>query len=335
MTPSRSQRHARSVRLGHHLVVDAGLARARAAIGRARRPSATSRRTPIAGHDLAAELDAVDAAQRRPRLGGLAVAIEQQDGRRLRQRLDHQHARHQRRAREVALEEVFADRDVLDRFERAPALVRDDGVHEGHRVAIATAGRARRGDGGHWTRERPGTPGRVAARPPKRPRRNSQAVAAGAAAATRALRLRRGRGGGVELLDDVGGDVEARIGPDDAGIDAAEDHVQALGRRHLGEHRQELRWNSSCSSFCRSSTAFWASWVARCRSVCSRSTSFCWVPRTDSLSTEALVSSRLRASSNFALRATRSFSFSSRSDVSRLVAAWPSADSEAMRWTFT
>jgi hypothetical protein len=59
------------------------------------------------------------------------------------------------------------------------------------------------------------------------------------------------------------------------------------------------------------------------------------VVRTDSLSTEALVSSRLRASSNFWLRDTRSFSFSSRSDVSRLVAACPSDDSDAMRCTFT
>ena len=123
----------------------------------------------IAGHDLAAELDAVDAAQRGARLERLAVAVEQQDRRGLGQRLDHQHARHQRRAREMALEEVFADRDVLDRLERAAALVRDDGIHQRHRVAIGQPVERERGDGGHWDAR---TGGR---RAPRRPARTGPA----------------------------------------------------------------------------------------------------------------------------------------------------------------
>ena len=135
--------------LGDHLIVDQRLAGDpgdRSALGDQPHRQAD----PVAGHDLAAELDAVDAAQRGPRLERLAVAVEQQDRRGLGQRLEHQHARHHRLAREMALEEVLADRHALHRLERAAALVRDDGVHEGHRVAIGQPVERERGDGGHW-----------------------------------------------------------------------------------------------------------------------------------------------------------------------------------------
>ena len=57
--------------------------------------------------------------------GGPVAALEQQQRRHLRQRLDHQHRRHQRRAREMALEELFVDGDVLDRHQPlAPARAR-------------------------------------------------------------------------------------------------------------------------------------------------------------------------------------------------------------------
>src|SRR3954462_7444222 len=66
---------------------------------------------------------------------------------------------------------------------------------------------------GTGTRERAGnrapkpwTPG-----PRMRPRRDAASTAE-AAKPRRRLLLRRGRGGGVELLDDVGRGVEARIG---------------------------------------------------------------------------------------------------------------------------
>ena len=49
-----------------------------------------------------------------PRRRWCAGALEQQDRRHLRQRLDHQHRRHQRRAGKVAREELLVDRDVLD-----------------------------------------------------------------------------------------------------------------------------------------------------------------------------------------------------------------------------
>ena len=83
---------------------------------RARRSSVTSSRSRSPGTTWLAELRAVDAAQRRAvRRVVPSAACSEQHARRLGQRLDHQHARHQRRARKVSLEEVFVDGDVLDR----------------------------------------------------------------------------------------------------------------------------------------------------------------------------------------------------------------------------
>ena len=78
---------------------------------------------PIARHHLLAELGVLDAAQQDP-----AVAHEQR--RDLRQRLDHQHARHQRHPGKVPLEELFVDGDVLDRDDPATRFELRDLVHQ-------------------------------------------------------------------------------------------------------------------------------------------------------------------------------------------------------------
>ena len=65
--------------------------------------------------------------------------VHQQDGRDLRQRLDHQDARHHRRAGKMSLEEVLVDGDVLDRLDPPPGLVLGDGVDERRRIAVAEA----------------------------------------------------------------------------------------------------------------------------------------------------------------------------------------------------
>ena len=48
----------------------------------------------------------------------------------LRQRLDHQHARHDRRTREMPLKELLVDGDVLDGDDAAPGLVLEDVINE-------------------------------------------------------------------------------------------------------------------------------------------------------------------------------------------------------------
>jgi len=85
---------------------------------------------PIAGKHIATEFGAVDTAQRDT--GGLrrAGAIENQRRRELRQRLDHEHGRHQRRAGEMSLEIIFADRDVLECHEPVARLVFSDRVDQ-------------------------------------------------------------------------------------------------------------------------------------------------------------------------------------------------------------
>src|SRR5215213_5476709 len=59
----------------------------------------------------------------------------------------------------------------------------------------------------------------------------------------RGSRGRRGaagaRGGGVEALDDVGGDIERRIAPDDSGIVAAEENLQPALGHDLLDHGEE------------------------------------------------------------------------------------------------
>jgi len=46
------------------------------------------------------------------------------------ERLDHEHARHHRKTREVAIEERLVDRDVLDRQDALARLALQDTVHE-------------------------------------------------------------------------------------------------------------------------------------------------------------------------------------------------------------
>ncbi|OFV90984.1 MAG: hypothetical protein A3H95_17135 [Acidobacteria bacterium RIFCSPLOWO2_02_FULL_64_15] len=71
------------------------------------------------------------------RVGGRALPVEQQHRRHLRQRLDHQHRRHQGHAGKMSLKEVLADREVLDGHQTAAGLVFGDHVDEQRRIAVA------------------------------------------------------------------------------------------------------------------------------------------------------------------------------------------------------
>ena len=88
-----------------------------------RRSSRHLEAEPVAGHDLLSELGVLHAAQRHAPAG-------KQQRRHLSERLDHQHARHQRRAGKVPLKELFVDGDVLDRHDPAARLVLDDVIDE-------------------------------------------------------------------------------------------------------------------------------------------------------------------------------------------------------------
>ena len=97
----------------------------------------------IAGNDVLAELGAVDAAQLHAEtvaaVGRRPSRVEQQQRRRLRQRLDHEDRRHQRLVRKVSLEKIFVDGDVLERDQPLPRLVLGDGVDEERGKAVGEA----------------------------------------------------------------------------------------------------------------------------------------------------------------------------------------------------
>ncbi len=91
----------------------------------------------VPGHDLTPELGLVHPAQED--LQAPPLALEQQHGGHLGQRLDHQHARHDGSAREMALEELLVDRDVLVRDQAPARVVLHDGVEQVGRVAMGQA----------------------------------------------------------------------------------------------------------------------------------------------------------------------------------------------------
>jgi hypothetical protein len=93
----------------------------------------------IPWHDAAPELGTVDTAQRHSSRHWCVQTIEHEHRRRLRQRLDHQHCRHEWSTREMALEELFADGDVLDPDEPVARLVFGDGVEQRRGVSVVNA----------------------------------------------------------------------------------------------------------------------------------------------------------------------------------------------------
>jgi len=68
----------------------------------------------------------------------LVVTAGQQDRRQLRQRFEHQHARHDRRAGKMPLEELFVERDVLN-ADKASRVALEDRVDERRRISITDA----------------------------------------------------------------------------------------------------------------------------------------------------------------------------------------------------
>ncbi len=85
---------------------------------------------PIAGKHIATEFGAVDATQRDARGLRRAASVQNQRRRELRQRLDHEHGRHQWCAGEMSLEIIFADCDVLECHEPVAPLVFSDRVNQ-------------------------------------------------------------------------------------------------------------------------------------------------------------------------------------------------------------
>jgi hypothetical protein len=112
--------------LGRDVVADVG-DRVRAGQPGPPRPHRDLEPEPVAGNHRQPELGAVDPAQ--IRAPGRA-RVRQQDRGDLRQRLDHQHARHQRRAGKMPLEEFLVDGDVLDGDDAPAGLVLRDGIDE-------------------------------------------------------------------------------------------------------------------------------------------------------------------------------------------------------------
>ncbi len=217
-------------------------------------------------HDLAPELRVVDAAQEDPGVRLPVTRVQQQEGRDLGERLDHQHAGHQRGAGKVALEELLVDGDVLHRHDAPVRLVLGDVVHEERRVPVAQpvdqerdgiglhSGRRIQGRGKHETgngargavprplRHRRGAARRGTSRPRGwsseagaagwtscRPRRDYLAGGFAAAALAASKRLM------ISL-------VRSRPGlrPHDPGVGLAEEDVQPLLGRDLLDDRRQL-----------------------------------------------------------------------------------------------
>ena len=96
----------------------------------------TSRRQAVAGLDDALEAALVDAREE-PDAIPEALAAGDVDGHRLGQRLDLEHAGHDRQAREVALEEPLGRGDaLLGPDVAALAVLLDDAVDEQERPAV-------------------------------------------------------------------------------------------------------------------------------------------------------------------------------------------------------
>ncbi len=90
----------------------------------------------VARHDLQPELRIVHAAQPGAPDGGAPGTVHEQDGRDLGERLDHQDARHHRRAGKMPLEEVLVDGDVLNGLDPASGLVLGNGVDQRRGIAV-------------------------------------------------------------------------------------------------------------------------------------------------------------------------------------------------------
>ena len=124
--------------LGHDLVVEI---RGRLRPGQRRAPALERHLEPkaIARDDLPAEFGVVDAAQVDARIGRSVFALQQEDGGHLGERLEHEHAGHERIAGKVALKELLVDGHVLERDQPPAHLVLGDGVDEHRRIPVAQA----------------------------------------------------------------------------------------------------------------------------------------------------------------------------------------------------
>jgi hypothetical protein len=115
--------------LGHDLVVHVR-SRLHARQTRSGPPHRDLEPKTVARDYAAPEFGAVDAAERGTGREWRTGAIENEDRRHLRERLDHQHGGHQRGTGKMPLKEIFTDRHILHRHEPVARLVLGDNVDE-------------------------------------------------------------------------------------------------------------------------------------------------------------------------------------------------------------
>ena len=124
------------IRFGGNILPDKR-ARVRPRQPRPPRPHRHFQTQAIARDDGKAELRIVHAAQVGTGRRALVAGLRQQNRRDLRQRFDHQHARHQRRTREMPLEELLADRHVLVSDNALARFELRDRIDKRRRIAVA------------------------------------------------------------------------------------------------------------------------------------------------------------------------------------------------------
>ena len=124
------------LRLGDELVRRRTLRRASCRSGPCSFSSVELETQLVAGQHRAAELRLVDADEVHELPLRIVDRVEEQHAAGLRHRLDDEHRRHDRMAREVALEERLVDGDVLDADDALALLELEDAVHEQERIAV-------------------------------------------------------------------------------------------------------------------------------------------------------------------------------------------------------
>ena len=160
-------------------------------------------------------------------------AVHQQDGRDLRQGLDHQHARHHRRAGKMPLKEIFVDGDVLDRHDPAAGLMLGDGVDQRRGIAIAEPV-----DGGRNVDA--GTRRNLPVGMKSGDVENWRLADFQIPPISKLQLFLRAAARGVETLDDLVGDVQARVHVGGAGVGDAEHGVEAFLLGDLLDDRKSL-----------------------------------------------------------------------------------------------
>ena len=159
-----------------------------------------------AGLDRSAEFRPLDGHEI-DQLAGVREAerFDREHARRLGERLDDQHARHDRTPREMPLEEPLVDGDRLDRDDRPVELQRFDAVDEQHRITMRQRRHhppdIERGRGGAWRGAVTGPDYRPCGAALRRQRSSWTLVNAALSAASTSLETSRAVAGGQRRAD--------------------------------------------------------------------------------------------------------------------------------------